>query len=120
VLYPTGTPVAVVASAQPDGTYTSSVCSYLSVADLERVGGTPASPAPLTPTVTPSPLPAASSSSGLPVWAVAVLGLLGGVALIGVSLLAGRRRSGPASEPDAEAAEPTDDRDDEPSEGPVR
>ncbi|MGZ4148558.1 MAG: hypothetical protein ACXVQJ_00810 [Actinomycetota bacterium] len=122
LLYPTGTPVAVVASAAADGPYTSSVCSYLSLADLQRVGGTPASPAPVTATPTASAAPlGAPAGSGIPWWEVAALGLLGGVVLIGLSFLAGRRR--PAHEPDTEEGEAgasTDDRDDEALEGPVR
>ncbi|MGE5227905.1 MAG: hypothetical protein ACM3OO_13610 [Planctomycetaceae bacterium] len=130
LLYPSGTPVAVVASAAADGTLTSSACSYLSVAELERVGGAPASPAPFTPTpaASPSALPSASPSSGMPLWQVALLGLLGGVALIGVSFVVGRRRAeqaavpgpGEDGEPAEPHAEPAKAAEGEPWEGPVR
>jgi hypothetical protein len=133
LLYPSGTPVAVVASAAADGTLTSSACSYLSVAELERVGGTPSSPAPFTPSPSRPALgsSSASSSSGMPLWQVALLGLLGGVALIGVSFVVGRRRGEPpgGSGESEEEGRPLglQDRDGpvealpgEPGEGPVR
>jgi hypothetical protein len=126
LLYPSGTPVAVVASAAADGTLTSSACSYLSVAELQRVGGAPASPAPFTPSASRSgvPSPAAPAPAGMPLWQVALLGLLAGLGLIGLSFLVGRRRGEHGEEepggPPEEEAEPTQAPEGEPWEGPVR
>lgn len=102
VLFPPGAPVAVAVHRNDDGTWSSDACSVLTITEVEKVAGRggAAVPAPPTPSATRGPSAtdgsAARDPSGAPSfpgWLVPLLGGAGGVLLIALSFLVGRRRA---------------------------
>jgi hypothetical protein len=107
ILLPTDTRVAVIARPNPDGSYSTDVCSLVTEADLRAVVGPPRPPDPAL-TIAPPPRGATTVGEGpeLPFWVVASLGAVAGVVLIGLGTrVAGRRdrrvRGETAGPPDA-------------------
>jgi hypothetical protein len=106
VLYARDTRVAVILHRQGDG-WTSDLCSFVELSDLEKVASSPVAPrAEPSGSGSPTPVAPASSGSGHGLgWGTAVLGLLLAVAVIALALsLGGRRERGRGTSP-LEAAE---------------
>ena len=92
IMYSRGQRVAMAAYRAESGFLTTDVCSVMSPADLENVGGPGLSPSP-DPELEPSGWQDFQGvNAGLPAWAVAGLGAVGGAALIAGAMWVGERR----------------------------
>jgi hypothetical protein len=116
VLYGPGE-VAVVLSRQGDG-WTTSACSRITVAQLTRVGPSPAHPAPTSPAPTPTAGAPPTSGGSAVGWRTGVLGLLAGIAAIAFTLSLASRRDRRAVPGDAPSSEDGSARREPPEAGP--
>lgn len=100
VLFSGGHEVALILATDEQGRLMTSSCSLITVAEMRRVGGEPRPPEAAVASVAPPTSGTVAAEGGadgaaLPWWQVALSGLAIGLVLIGVSMVAGKRRGAP-------------------------
>jgi hypothetical protein len=93
IYYPRGERVGVVARLQSDGSYAVAACDFVLIEDMERFGGPARAPLPAGASPQPPRAPdPVEPGTDLPFWAVAAIGALVALAIIGFASR-GRTRS---------------------------